>query len=419
MKKQEKTLNILFITYCNVSPLNGAICKVVSFLAGELSKLPRYNLFSAYYKTKHASTLSFRKTLQVDNKNITSELFDFVRENKIDIILNNVPERTNHKFLFPALQYISKQCPTCKILYHFHGLPGYEKINNQPKIYWSRLVNGQCKPSYIYKMMLCFIVNLVGSKLFKSHLVRKYRGIYQSADKILLLSKAFIPAFASCANVPVDDKLIAINNALTFPDSIEKNLVCRKQKEALIVARLDEISKRLSRALKIWKKIEANPLLSEWRLTIVGDGEDKYHYQTLAKRLKLKRVFFEGFQKPEAYYKRASIFIMTSAHEGFGLTLTEAHQMGVVPIVFDSFGAVHDIIESEYNGLIIPNGDIKKYAEQLAWLMQHDEERQAMAYNAVESSKWFYPSKIFSQWVQLLNTLKNDELSELSPKITC
>jgi glycosyltransferase involved in cell wall biosynthesis len=51
---------------------------------------------------------------------------------------------------------------------------------------------------------------------------------------------------------------------------------------------------------------------------------------------------------------------MTSAYEGWGLTLTEAQQMGVVPIAFDSFGAVYDIIENEYNGLIIPNSTDKK-----------------------------------------------------------
>lgn len=38
---------------------------------------------------------------------------------------------------------------------------------------------------------------------------------------------------------------------------------------------------------------------------------------------------------------------MTSAFEGFGMTLVEAQQYGVVPIVMDSYKSLHDIIKND------------------------------------------------------------------------
>jgi glycosyltransferase involved in cell wall biosynthesis len=343
----------------------------------------------------------------LDEKNIVFSLSDFIRENKIDIILNNVPSYKTLKFILPALQEISKQSSACKILFHFHTLPGYERATISPGMYWMRLMNDQCKLNYVYKLILQFTVSFIGNKLLIRHLERKYRSIYQSADKVVLLSSSYVSIFANYVGTADYEKLTGINNALSFSNPIAIDHIGKKQKEALIVARLDEVSKKISQALKIWKKIECNSILSEWKLTIVGDGEDKRYYQKLVKRLKLKRVFFEGTRKPDIYYERASIFIMTSAFEGFPMTLTEAQQMGAVPISFDSFGAVHDIIENGNNGFIIPNNDTEKYAAQLAWLMQHDEERQVMACNAVESSKRFHPAEISKQWVTLFEELKN------------
>lgn len=69
----------------------------------------------------------------------------------------------------------------------------------------------------------------------------------------------------------------------------------------------------------------------------MGDGSSKLEYETLVSNLNLKKVEFLGFQDPVPYYKNASIFLMTSSLEGFGMTLVEAQCYGVVPIVMDSF----------------------------------------------------------------------------------
>jgi glycosyltransferase involved in cell wall biosynthesis len=63
----------------------------------------------------------------------------------------------------------------------------------------------------------------------------------------------------------------------------------------------------------------------------------------------LKRVNFEGYRNPQPFYKRASIFVMTSANEGFPMTLIEAQQNGCVPVVMNSFSALREIIQNNIN----------------------------------------------------------------------
>ena len=72
--------------------------------------------------------------------------------------------------------------------------------------------------------------------------------------------------------------------------------------------------------------------------------------------------FLKGQKKnPEPYYNEASIFMMTSSFEGWGLTLTEAQQYGCVPLAFRSFASLTDIITDKVNGFAIPNDDISLY----------------------------------------------------------
>ncbi|MDR0829768.1 MAG: glycosyltransferase, partial [Prevotellaceae bacterium] len=138
---------------------------------------------------------------------------------------------------------------------------------------------------------------------------------------------------------------------------------------------------------------------------IVGGGEDTEWLKNKAKKLKLTNYSFEGVQNPLAYYKRALIFVMTSACEGLPMTLLEAQQMGAVPVVFDSFTSLHDLIEHNTNGIIIKKKDIKKYSESLVELMQNQEKRERLAKNGLESCKKFSPENIVKQWQKLFDEM--------------
>ena len=65
-----------------------------------------------------------------------------------------------------------------------------------------------------------------------------------------------------------------------------------KEKIVLYAGRFQRCHKRIDRLLKIWKRIEQqNP---EWRLVIVGDGEERGDLEKQARRLKLQRIEYAG-----------------------------------------------------------------------------------------------------------------------------
>ena len=80
---------------------------------------------------------------------------------------------------------------------------------------------------------------------------------------------------------------------------------------------------------------------------------------------------------------------MTSAFEGFGMTLVEAQQYGVVPIVMDSYKSLHDIIKNDENGIIIPDNDFESFVNELKNLMNDDKRRRRLAENGSETCKQF------------------------------
>ena len=93
----------------------------------------------------------------------------------------------------------------------------------------------------------------------------------------------------------------------------------------------------------------------------------------MSKDLGLKKVHFYGNKNPIEYYKRAKILCMTSAYEGFPLVLAEAQTFGTIPIAFNSFASITDIIKDGDNGLLIEPFNISKYASILSELMENEE----------------------------------------------
>ena len=228
-----------------------------------------------------------------------------------------------------------------------------------------------------------------------------YGIAYQRADHVVLLCQSFIKSYSMFAGIQDQSKYEVIPNALSFDitPSFDK---LSKQKVALIVARFDEPSKRLSLALRIWALLKQDPVAKDWTLRIVGEGNSRALYERIIHNEHIPDVSLEGRQDPIPYYKEASIFMMTSRSESWGLTLTEAQQMGVVPIAFDTYASLRNIITDEENGIIIEEGDIDSYVNRIKKLMSDSDLRQQMAKQAIASSQRFSKERIAEMWWELL-----------------
>ena len=101
--------------------------------------------------------------------------------------------------------------------------------------------------------------------------------------------------------------------------------------------------------------------------------------------------------------------MMTSNYEGFGMTLTEALQYGCIPIAFNTYSAVKDIIQDSLNGYLIAPGDEKAYASQIVSLIRDEKLRSALTQNARNSIAKFQIETIGQQWLHLFKSLSNEE----------
>lgn len=98
--------------------------------------------------------------------------------------------------------------------------------------------------------------------------------------------------------------------------------------------------------------------------------------------------------------------MMTSRSESWGLTLTEAQQMGVVPIAFDTYASLREIITNGQDGVVVKEGNVDVYINRMLDLMRNDAERQRMARQAIVSSQRFSQEKVAEKWWNLLSETK-------------
>lgn len=197
-------------------------------------------------------------------------------------------------------------------------------------------------------------------------------------------------------------KLIAIGNPLTFSDIADTSILDKKSNTILVVSRLMDWQKRVSLSIKVWEKLSKEQSMRDWKMQIVGDGEDMASYKEYVAKHNIERISFEGQQSPERYYNDAKIFLMTSKTEGWGLTITESLQRGVVPVAFDTSTAFHDIIEDGKNGFIVREGDMKAFSERIRKLATDPKVWREKAQKALESAKNFSIDEISKQWEKVI-----------------
>lgn len=222
-------------------------------------------------------------------------------------------------------------------------------------------------------------------------------------DKYVFLSPRFQKDFQETAGfIDTENKLVSIPNPTVYDSSFDMNEYSRKEKIVLLVGRMVDSQKKITRAIEVWRNIEADERFCEWRFVLVGDGPDLPKYKQMSLKYGLKRIFFVGYQRPDSYYKKSRIFLMTSDFEGFGMTLIESHQNAVVPIVMDSFLSLHDIVENNANGLIVENKDIAGFTKALKQLMIDEKLCRRLATRGLNTCQKFQVARIVDRWKQLI-----------------
>ena len=221
----------------------------------------------------------------------------------------------------------------------------------------------------------------------------------RNSHRFILLSPSFIPVAQKFSRVKSAEKFLSIPNPISIPLPDED---ISREKEIIYVGRIEYNQKRTDRVVDIWKELESK--YPDWKLTIVGDGDDREDLEKRIDGYGLKRVEITGFVDPIPYYKRASILLLTSEYEGFGLVIAEAMSHGVVPVVYNSFEVAKDLITDGHNGVLVdkPFSD-SGFAGKIHGLIDKPDFLNELSENGRIVSAGYSIDRIANEWYQLMD----------------
>ena len=141
----------------------------------------------------------------------------------------------------------------------------------------------------------------------------------------------------------------------------------------------------------------------DWKLKIYGEGPLR---DVLSDKIRqtnsVEYISLEGVTKNvNEVLSNASIFILTSKIEGFGLVLIEAMGKGLPCVSYKAYGP-DSIISEGVNGFLINQHDKKEFANKIMLLIEKKQLRKNMGNNAYESVEPYLPSKIAQLWSKIL-----------------
>lgn len=234
---------------------------------------------------------------------------------------------------------------------------------------------------------------------------KSLKHILSNHDRYILLSppnnkelKYFVGDF-------MQDKVLAIPNSIPEVQAEPGE----KEKIILHVGRLNDDQKRSDLLLPFWKTCKDQ--LPDWQFIIVGDGPYKKKIEEQVKKQNIDRVTLTGFQEPEAYYKKSSIFMMPSAYEGFPNTILEAHSYGCPVIAYKSYDALEWIVNDGKDAILIKPYDFHEMGQKIEMLANKPLQLKEFQKAALQNADRFTIDKVGETWENLFSELLKQELT--------
>ena len=157
--------------------------------------------------------------------------------------------------------------------------------------------------------------------------------------------------------------------------------------------------------IPIWKIVsESYP---DWRLVIVGEGEQKAMLEEEIRIRNLReRVEIRPFTRSIVpVYLESSVYVMPSRYEGFPMVLIEAMACGLPVVSFTCPSGPTEIIREGKNGFLVPVGDYDLFARRICQLIEDIRLREQMSKEAILDSGRFTEDQIMKKWDHLFKTL--------------
>ena len=318
----------------------------------------------------------------------------FLKEKRIDVVVNQIAFHywLLKEFLAHGGQEWKDKGGKIISFMHFDPAISYAPVKSYYRDFWQRNLVHKIK-----RLGFFFLIPMYRATYRRTR-IESFKYIYANSHRYVVMSPSYIDTIRDLTGIIPMDKVSVITNMLTFPKIEDKSILDRKEKIVLVVARLDENQKRISTIIKAWKEVKNH---NGYTMHIIGTGKDENFLKDLA--VGCGDIVFEGHQNPLLWYQKARVFLLASPHEGWGLTLTESLQNGVVPVVMNTSKVFSDIINNGDTGFLANN--IKDYKNYIQQLLLDDERRNCMARAGLQSAYRFSPEIVGEKWEEMLNEI--------------
>lgn len=191
-----------------------------------------------------------------------------------------------------------------------------------------------------------------------------YEKLYQKIDKIFAVSNEankklneIIPNTISKSEV-----LLNIISKDLINEMAEENVEFDNEFDGIKIVTVGRLSKEKGQdlAIKALSKLKEDNYKVRWYC--VGEGNSRSEYEELIRKNKLEKDFIllGATPNPYPYIKNSDIYVQTSRHEGYCLTLAEAKALRK-PIISTNFIGAYEQLQDKVNGLIVKGDENEIY----------------------------------------------------------
>ncbi|WP_336206605.1 glycosyltransferase family 4 protein [Nonomuraea sp. LPB2021202275-12-8] len=223
---------------------------------------------------------------------------------------------------------------------------------------------------------------------------------YRRLDALVTLTKADLRDYRE-ALTKKPRKLVRIPNAVPPMGGEAAKL---DAKTAIAVGRMTRI-KGFHRLITAWQQVaEAHP---DWTLRIFGAGpqEENLRAQIAEAGLEGKVMLPGPTSDVGAELEKSSIYVLSSRHEGFPMTILEAMAKGLAIVSFNSPHGPKEMITDEVDGLLVKPRTNANLAAAILRVIEEEPLRRRLAAGALDTARTYDIATIGARWDTLIDDL--------------
>jgi glycosyltransferase involved in cell wall biosynthesis len=233
------------------------------------------------------------------------------------------------------------------------------------------------------------------------HKVIKRR--YGKLDAFVTLTQADLKQYTRLLKANPPGRLLRIPNAVP---PLAGDVSALDRKVAVSMGRIVH-AKGFDRLVKAWQQVaEAHP---DWELRIYGGGtqerEERLRERIHEAGLSDKIILMGRTPDVGTALSQASMYIVSSRYEGFGMTILEAMSKGVPVVSFDCPHGPREIITDEHDGLLVRSKRAAALGTAICRLIEDEELRRKLGETALSTSSVYELDVVGLQWDALLAEL--------------